>query len=87
MSRWLLTKRYFLSGSSCSTPSCKEFTAWRTLEGNAPDKNEQLYTPGSQYSIYENMTFTAVWQPIQVKTTFALNGGTGFDAQAQTTYG
>ena len=70
-----------------TAPEGKEFTAWRTLEGNAPDKNEQLYTPGSQYSIYENMTFTAVWQPIQVKTTFALNGGTGFDAQAQTTYG
>ena len=70
-----------------TAPEGKEFTAWRTLEGKAPDKNEQLYTPGSQYSIYENMTFTAVWQPIQVKTTFALNGGTGFDAQAQTTYG
>ena len=70
-----------------TAPEGKEFTAWRTLKGNAPDKNEQLYTPGSQYSIYENMTFTAVWQPIQVKTTFALNGGTGFDAQAQTTYG
>ena len=70
-----------------TAPEGKEFTAWRTLEGNAPDKNEQLYTPGSQYSIYENMTFTAVWQPIQVKATFALNGGTGFDAQAQTTYG
>ena len=70
-----------------TAPEGKEFTAWRTLEGNAPDKNEQLYTPGSEYSIYENMTFTAVWQPIQVKTTFALNGGTGFDAQAQTTYG
>ena len=70
-----------------TAPEGKEFTAWRTLEGNAPDKNEQLYTPGRQYSIYENMTFTAVWQPIQVKTTFALNGGTGFNAQAQTTYG
>ena len=70
-----------------TAPEGKVFTAWRTLEGNAPDKNEQLYTPGRQYSIYENMTFTAVWQPIQVKTTFALNGGTGFDAQAQTTYG
>ena len=70
-----------------TAPEGKEFTAWRTLEGNAPNKNEQLYTPGRQYSIYENMTFTAVWQPIQVKTTFALNGGTGFDAQAQTTYG
>ena len=70
-----------------TAPEGKEFTAWRTLEGNAPDKNELLCTPGSQYSIYENMTFTAVWQPIQVKTTFALNGGTGFDAQAQTTYG
>ena len=70
-----------------TAPEGKEFTAWRTLEGNAPNKNEQLYTPGSEYSIYENMTFTAVWQPIQVKTTFALNGGTGFDAQAQTTYG
>ena len=70
-----------------TAPEGKEFTAWRTLEGNAPDKNEQLYTPGREYSIYENMTFTAVWQPIQVKTTFALNGGTGFDAQAQTTYG
>ena len=70
-----------------TAPEGKEFTAWRTLEGNAPNKNELLYTPGSQYSIYENMTFTAVWQPIQVKTTFALNGGTGFDAQAQTTYG
>ena len=70
-----------------TAPEGKEFTAWRTLEGNAPDKNEQLYTPGRQYSIYENMTFTAVWQPIQVKATFALNGGTGFDAQAQTTYG
>ena len=70
-----------------TAPEGKEFTAWRTLEGNAPDKNEQLYTPGRQYSIYENMTFTAVWQPIQVKTTFAMNGGTGFDAQAQTTYG
>ena len=69
------------------TAEGKVFTAWRTLEGNAPNKNEQLYTPGSEYSIYENMTFTAVWQPIQVKTTFALNGGTGFDAQAQTTYG
>ena len=70
-----------------TAPEGKVFTAWRTLEGNAPNKNEQLYTPGSLYSIYENMTFTAVWQPIQVKTTFALNGGTGFDAQAQTTYG
>ena len=70
-----------------TAPEGKEFTAWRTLEGKAPNKNEQLYTPGSEYSIYENMTFTAVWQPIQVKTTFALNGGTGFDAQAQTTYG
>ena len=70
-----------------TAPEGKVFTAWRTLEGNAPNKNEQLYTPGSEYSIYENMTFTAVWQPIQVKTTFALNGGTGFDAQAQTTYG
>ena len=70
-----------------TAPEGKEFTAWRTLDGKAPNKNEQLYTPGSQYSIYENMTFTAVWQPIQVKTTFALNGGTGFDAQAQTTYG
>ena len=70
-----------------TAPEGKEFTAWRTLEGKAPNKNEQLYTPGSEYSIYENMTFTAVWQPIQVKTTFALNGGTGFDAQAQTNYG
>ena len=70
-----------------TAPEGKEFTAWRTLEGNAPNKNELLCTPGSLYSIYENMTFTAVWQPIQVKTTFALNGGTGFDAQAQTTYG
>ena len=70
-----------------TAPEGKVFTAWRTLEGNAPDKNEQLYTPGRQYSIYENMTFTAVWQPIQVKTTFAMNGGTGFDAQAQTNYG
>ena len=70
-----------------TAPEGKEFTAWRTLEGKAPNKNEQLYTPGREYSIYENMTFTAVWQPIQVKTTFALNGGTGFDAQAQTTYG
>ena len=70
-----------------TAPEGKVFTAWRTLEGNAPDKNEQLYTPGSEYSIYENMTFIAVWQPIQVKTTFAMNGGTGFDAQAQTNYG
>ena len=76
-----------LLAAPTTAPEGKEFTAWRTLEGKAPNKNEQLYTPGSEYSIYENMTFTAVWQPIQVKTTFALNGGTGFDAQAQTTYG
>jgi len=76
-----------LLAAPTTAPEGKEFTAWRTLEGNAPNKKEKLYTPGSEYSIYENMTFTAVWQPIQVKTTFALNGGTGFDAQAQTTYG
>ena len=70
-----------------AAPEGKQFAGWSTLEGTAPNMHETIYASGTECTITENTTFTAVWQPKKVNITFALNGGTGVNTEAQTTYG
>ena len=71
-----------------AAPTGKEFAGWRGFVYDANGKaTEKIYTAGATISVRENATFAAVWNPIQVKTTFALNGGKGVSSPATTTYG
>ena len=70
-----------------AAPQGKQFGGWSVLTGTAPDKMLQTYDPNDTYDIKENTTFSAVWKPVQVTTTFALNGGTGASSTVTRNYG
>ena len=58
-------------------PQGKQFGGWRGLTYVDGRPTESIFTAGSTINVYGTTTFTAVWNPIQIQTTFALNGGTG----------
>lgn len=72
-----------------TVPTGKEFAGWRGFQYDANGRaSEKIFTANeTNIIVRENATFYAVWNPAQVKTTFAMNGGTGFDTEAWTTYG
>ena len=68
-------------------PTGKQFAGWSVLDGTAPNKELKTYAAGATYQIKENTTFTALYKPLEVKTTFALNGGANFDGSKTVDYG
>ena len=69
-----------------TAPQGKQFAGWSVLEGTAPNKEVNTYAAGTQYSIKENMTFAAVWEPLKITATFAMNGGEGVNSPVMRTY-
>ena len=68
-------------------PTGKQFAGWSVLDGTAPNKELKTYAAGATYQIKENTTFTALYKPLEVKTTFALNGGEGVSSPVTKDYG
>ena len=68
-------------------PTGKQFVGWSVLDGTAPNKELKTYAGGATYQIKENTTFTALYKPLEVKTTFALNGGEGVSSPVTKNYG
>ena len=69
-----------------TAPQGKQFAGWSVLEGTAPNKEVNTYAAGTQYSIKENMTFAAVWEPLKITATFAMNGGEGVNSPKTVNY-
>ena len=69
-----------------TAPQGKQFAGWSVLEGTAPNKEVNTYAAGTQYSIKENMTFAAVWEPLKITATFAMNGGEGVTSPKTVNY-
>ena len=65
-----------------------KFDGWR---GYAYDGNgrliEKIFKKGDDVSLRGNMTLNAIWNPVQITTTFALNGGANFDGSKTVDYG
>ena len=69
-----------------AAPQGKQFDGWRGLTYVAGRPTESIFTAGSTINVYGTTTFTAVWNPIQIQTTFALNGGTGVTSPVTKNY-
>ena len=55
-------------------PECDFTAAYRRFK-YWQDENGYYYTPGYEYTPYTDMTFTAVWDPLDCVITFDRNGG------------
>lgn len=64
------------------------FDGWRgyTYDGNGR-LVEMVFAEDEPVSLRGNMTFNAIWNPIEVTTTFALNGGEGSISPVTKNYG
>ena len=64
------------------------FDGWRgyTYDGNGR-LVEKVFAEDESVSLRGNMTFNAIWNPIEVITTFALNGGEGSISPVTKNYG
>ena len=69
-----------------AAPQGKLFGGWRGLTYVAGRPTESVFTAGSTINVYETTTFTAVWTPLQIQTTFALNGGEGVTSPVTKNY-
>ena len=72
-----------------TAPEGKVFAGWRGYEYDGLGRaTEKTYNAGATgISVRDNVTFSAVWNPVQVTTTFAMNGGTGTSTSTTVNYG
>ena len=70
-------------------PVGKKFGGWRGFQYDSNGRaSEKIYAANeANISVRDNVTFSAVWTPIQVTTLFAMNGGTGVSSPATRDYG
>ena len=70
-------------------PVGKKFGGWRGFQYDSNGRaSEKIYAANeANISVRDNVTFSAVWTPIQVTTLFAMNGGTGVSSPAARDYG
>ena len=72
-----------------TAPEGKAFGGWRGYVYDGLGRaTEKIYAAGATgITVRGNVTFSAVWNPVQVTTTFAMNGGTGTTTSATVNYG
>ena len=72
-----------------TAPEGKVFAGWRGyVYDDLGRATEKIYNAGATgISVRDNVTFSAVWNPVQITTTFALNGGTGTTTSTTVNYG
>ena len=72
-----------------TAPQGKVFAGWRGMHYDNGRLIERIFEANddNDIKVVGNVTFAAVWNPIQVTTTFALNGGTGIDNSKTVDYG
>jgi uncharacterized repeat protein (TIGR02543 family) len=64
------------------------FGGWRGYEYDGNGRLvEKVFAENEPVSLRGNMTFNAIWNPIEVTTTFALNGGEGSISPVTKNYG
>jgi hypothetical protein len=70
-------------------PVGKKFGGWRGFQYDSNGRSsEKIYAANeANISVRDNVTFSAVWTPIQVTTLFAMNGGTGVSNPTTRDYG
>ena len=72
-----------------TAPQGKVFGGWRGMHYDNGRLIERIFEANddNDIKVVGNVTFAAVWNPIQVTTTFALNGGANFDGSKTVDYG